>query len=440
MRRVVIPHVDSSVDSRPACSCTVPESTSARLDECVRWTPFSRVSPRDDLVQRRRPLTRTRGVAIGSSRGRDSAHRWAEPRTAGARRVSKSCASSAGRRETPHRCARTALRWDDAHIARAPRDRSAAVRRLRDGRLVRRQSSTRGQAGLHLDRARPRVRERAGDREPPLEDGCRARDPCAARAGRRHRHGPRARVLRLRVRVPGRLRVVASAGRRRRLGRTVACRLAVSREASSGRRRHDARPTADQPDQPLCGRKPDQRVCRRRELAGSVLVHVRRRQPRLHPPAAASTAVRPRGWDDRFAAYHGPAGEERHPLRLFGTGSVGSQILTGIPRLERLRFDPQLAKCSAVWPFETGWAPTDGAWLGRDVRIVHAEIYPSIRAPLPDRIKDRGQVRATWHWARDLDTQDLLVDEFAIPPGVTSGSSEDILIRSEEGWILGCPV
>ncbi|HEX7228833.1 MAG TPA: hypothetical protein VF452_00460, partial [Candidatus Binatia bacterium] len=43
------------------------------------------------------------------------------------------------------------------------------------------------------------------------------------------------------------------------------------------------------------------------------------------------------------------------PFRLFGTGSVGSQVLTGIPRLENLRFDPLFAHCSAVWPFETGW-------------------------------------------------------------------------------------
>jgi hypothetical protein len=44
-----------------------------------------------------------------------------------------------------------------------------------------------------------------------------------------------------------------------------------------------------------------------------------------------------------------------------------------------------------------------------------------------------------WHWARDLDVRNLLINEFAIPPGITSGSREDILIRSEEGWILGCP-
>ncbi len=127
------------------------------------------------------------------------------------------------------------------------------------------------------------------------------------------------------------------------------------------------------------------------------------------------------------------------PFRLFGTGSVGSQVLTGIPRLESIRFDTQFARCSAVWPFETGWAPAMGPWLDSELRILHAEIYPSVRGPLSDTIKDRGQVRAMWHWARDLDARDLLLREFAIPQGIVSGTRDDIVIRSEEGWILGCP-
>jgi precorrin-8X/cobalt-precorrin-8 methylmutase len=127
------------------------------------------------------------------------------------------------------------------------------------------------------------------------------------------------------------------------------------------------------------------------------------------------------------------------PFRLFGTGSVGSQVLTGIPLLERLRFDSEFARCSAVWPFETGWASTKGSWLDPELRILHAEIYPSVRAPFADTIKDRGQVRAMWHWARDLDMNGSLIKEFAIPPGIVSGSQEDSVIRMEEGWILGCP-
>jgi len=73
------------------------------------------------------------------------------------------------------------------------------------------------------------------------------------------------------------------------------------------------------------------------------------------------------------------------------------------------------------------------------VRVLHAEIYPSVRAPLNDTIKDRGQVRAMWHWARDLYAKELLITELTIPPGITSGSPDDTVIRNEEGWILGCP-
>jgi precorrin-8X/cobalt-precorrin-8 methylmutase len=128
------------------------------------------------------------------------------------------------------------------------------------------------------------------------------------------------------------------------------------------------------------------------------------------------------------------------PFRLFGTGSVGSQVLTGIPRLQNIRFDPWFARCSAVWPFETGWAPATGSWLDPNVRVLHAEIYPSLnKERLTDAIKDRGQVRAMWRWARDLDAKNLLIKQFAVPPGITSGSQDDIVICREEGWILGCP-
>jgi len=150
------------------------------------------------------------------------------------------------------------------------------------------------------------------------------------------------------------------------------------------------------------------------------------------PFVCASGAVAPLRITDRRA-------KSDTPFRLFGTGSVGGQVLTGIPRLESLRFDPEFARCSAVWPFETGWAPTTGPWLGPELRVLHAEIFPSVRGALIDTIKDRGQVRAMWHWARDLDAQNLLINEFAIPPGITSGSPGDTVIRSEEGWILGCP-
>jgi precorrin-8X/cobalt-precorrin-8 methylmutase len=124
------------------------------------------------------------------------------------------------------------------------------------------------------------------------------------------------------------------------------------------------------------------------------------------------------------------------PFRLFGTASVGSQSLTGIPRLNNLRFDSMFATRSAIWPFETGWA-TKAIWLPDHVSILHAEIYPSVREPSADLIKDRGQVRSMWEWARDLDRRELLWFEFARPTEIDPGSPEDIAIQLTEGWILG---
>jgi len=128
--------------------------------------------------------------------------------------------------------------------------------------------------------------------------------------------------------------------------------------------------------------------------------------------------------------------ESGSPFRLFGTASVGSQSLTGITRLEQLRNDPEFAAVSAVWPFETGWA-TQAKWLPAHVSVLHAEIYPSVQDPKPDTIKDRGQVRAMWEWARDLDRQNLLWCQFCRPMDIQPGSKEDIAIQLTEGWILG---
>ena len=124
------------------------------------------------------------------------------------------------------------------------------------------------------------------------------------------------------------------------------------------------------------------------------------------------------------------------PFRVFGTGSVGSQSLTGIPRLHKLRNDSAFAGRSAVWPFETGWA-TKAKWLPKTVSILHAEIYPSVREPKADTIRDRGQVRSMWEWARDLDQQNLLWFEFSRPTEIEPGFKEDIAIQLTEGWILG---
>jgi precorrin-8X/cobalt-precorrin-8 methylmutase len=67
----------------------------------------------------------------------------------------------------------------------------------------------------------------------------------------------------------------------------------------------------------------------------------------------------------------------QHPQstwKLLGAGSVGSQALTGIPVVSRLRNDPELASVSQVWPFEVSVPdPAPG-----QPAIVHAEIWPSL--------------------------------------------------------------
>ena len=120
--------------------------------------------------------------------------------------------------------------------------------------------------------------------------------------------------------------------------------------------------------------------------------------------------------------------------KLAGVGSVGSQALTGIPRVWQIRRDPRLAAETHIWPFETG--------LRFDPRpaLILAEIYPS-QAPaavLPGLPKDAGQVAAiTDHLARqdDLGALDRL---FAGGSGLTEKQRR--IIELEEAWILGAIV
>ncbi|MDU8943519.1 molybdopterin-binding protein [Ovoidimarina sediminis] len=111
------------------------------------------------------------------------------------------------------------------------------------------------------------------------------------------------------------------------------------------------------------------------------------------------------------------------PWQLGGAGAVGSQLLTGLARLAKLR--TRFAGDIAVWPFE---APEAG--------IVLAEIYPSmlrdaVSAALqtdPDEIKDRAQVRLLARALSRLAAGDGLSEALAArrPPGA-----------AREGWILG---
>ena len=121
--------------------------------------------------------------------------------------------------------------------------------------------------------------------------------------------------------------------------------------------------------------------------------------------------------------------------KLCYPGSVGSQALLGIPYLARLRFDPELTNLSRVWPFETGFklAPRER----RDWTILHAEIYPSMKAwrPAPEECKDQAQVRGlTEHFATE-DEAGRITDLFRAPTGISADELEQAI--AEEGWILG---
>jgi precorrin-8X/cobalt-precorrin-8 methylmutase len=116
--------------------------------------------------------------------------------------------------------------------------------------------------------------------------------------------------------------------------------------------------------------------------------------------------------------------------KLTGAGSVGSQSMLGIARLERLRRDPRLAEHIAIWPFETGFEVD----LSRQITMV--EIYPSLIDPRPGVTpRDRAQVEGCVVRFAELDAAGMLVDILASPPGLSDRDREHIL--AEEGWIAG---
>lgn len=115
--------------------------------------------------------------------------------------------------------------------------------------------------------------------------------------------------------------------------------------------------------------------------------------------------------------------------QLHYAGSVGSQVLMGLPHVLALRDDPELAAHVAIWPLETGLTVPDAP-------IVLAEVYPSLIAPDPsEAIKDAGQVRATADWLAGLDRDGALAPLFLGP--VDASARERSLIVAEEAWILG---
>ena len=114
--------------------------------------------------------------------------------------------------------------------------------------------------------------------------------------------------------------------------------------------------------------------------------------------------------------------------KLVGIGAAGSQALTGIPVVERLK--QRFGAALQVWPYETGLAAGDAP-------IMVAEIYPSLFPPVPEpgEVKDAAQVRTTARHFGELDKRGELAALFEGDPALTEAEQQAVI--AEEGWVLG---
>ena len=122
--------------------------------------------------------------------------------------------------------------------------------------------------------------------------------------------------------------------------------------------------------------------------------------------------------------------------QLSYAGSVGSQVLVGLPRLLALYEDAEFKAHSLVWPFDTGLTDpndwSDDSWL-----ICHAEIYPSVIpvTPRPGQVMDEAQVEQLAEFFKGCDDDGKLGELFR---GQKKPRYEELSpVEAEEGWILG---
>lgn len=114
--------------------------------------------------------------------------------------------------------------------------------------------------------------------------------------------------------------------------------------------------------------------------------------------------------------------------QLYGAGSVGSQVLLGLPIVSRLRADTE----AEVWPFDTGLQVPKAD-------VVLAEIYPSLLQMEAHERRgdgqalDAAQVRVTAKALAQLDKDEKLAALFT----PTVKPDERKVIEQEEAWILG---
>ena len=120
--------------------------------------------------------------------------------------------------------------------------------------------------------------------------------------------------------------------------------------------------------------------------------------------------------------------------QLAYAGSVGSQVLLGLPALKRLIEDPSIAERTAVWPLQTGLEMPNA-------QAVVAEIYPSLlrkeieKRRRNDEIQDCAQVRINAEAFARLDVAGNLAPLFRGASWLMP--DQRYLIETEEAWILG---
>ncbi|MEM8787289.1 MAG: molybdopterin guanine dinucleotide synthesis [Pseudomonadota bacterium] len=159
-------------------------------------------------------------------------------------------------------------------------------------------------------------------------------------------------------------------------------------------------------------------------------------------PAAWNYPGVPVSRRDRYGSDHPPerrradarAAGAKTVWQLAYAGAVGSQVLLGLPALNRVRSDPRLVDRIAVWPL-------DGGLRVPDAQIVVAEVYPSLLRPqIRDRrvmgeVLDAAQVRVTALALARLDATGGLARLFDGPGDLTERDRH--IVGTEEAWILG---
>jgi hypothetical protein len=114
-------------------------------------------------------------------------------------------------------------------------------------------------------------------------------------------------------------------------------------------------------------------------------------------------------------------------------GAIGGQTMTGIPAIERIREKFPALK---LWPFEIPLEKLEESAL-EDVRIVVAEVLPSLNAARPEatEIRDEAQVRSLCEALAERDAGGKLGAMFGGMAALTE--PQKAAASAEEGWILG---